>query len=452
LHRQQLPLKPQKRDKKNAHHSEVSARQLEFFKHFETIFKNSTRDSKIIAYKYFQGLFLANRKNCVSMSEVLEDCNSQQLNNFINEGKWNYADLEAMICNFFYEMMNDYEMIDDCCLLIDESSFPKKGKSSAGVKRQYCGQLGKNENCQVGVFAALCAGSMVNIIKGHLSLGDEEDSTKIDLARKLIYEVKNDLKIPFHWVNFDSFYGRSMPLLCELISKQIAFVADVPRNTTIFLEPFQMRIPTKQGTRGRTPTKHKPNKPDFSVEEYAKTLLKKQWKKISVRHKSDNKVLKAYFHLVEVYILNPLTNRKQKINLLIRKELDGKEIKYCFCYDGLQSHSIEKWAYMQCKRYFIEKSFREGKQELGMNEYQLRSEIGFQKHMAIVMLAQLFINYDKLLGYSKTSILLSTSAIVKIITADESSLEKISENIYKAIALKRYKTKSFFKKQLTLRI
>jgi hypothetical protein len=106
----------------------------------------------------------------------------------------------------------------------------------------------------------------------------------------------------------------------------------------------------------------------------------------------------------------------------------------------------------KCKRYFIEKSFREGKQELGMNEYQLRSEIGFQKHMAIVMLAQLFINYDKLFGYSKTKILLSTAAIVKIIVSDESSLEKITENIYKAIALKRWKTKHFFKKQLTLRI
>jgi SRSO17 transposase len=385
------------------------------------------------------------------MSEVLEDCNSQQLNNFINEGSWDYSQLEDMIANFFYEMLSDYEMTDDCCLLLDESSFPKKGKSSAGVKRQYCGQLGKNENCQVGVFAALCAGSMVNIIKGYLSLGNEED-TKIELALKLIFEIKNELKIPFHWVNFDSFYGRSMPLLCELISKRISFVADIPRNTTIFLEPFQMRIPPRIGTRGRFATIPKPNKEAFRVEDYVKTLRKKDWQKISIRHKSDNKVLKAFFHLAEVYILNPLTNRKQKLNLLIRKEIKGEEIKYCFCHDPKEELSIHKWAYMQCKRYFIEKSFREGKQELGMNEYQLRSEIGFQKHMAVVMLAQLFINYEKLFSHSKTKILLSTASIVKIIIADESSLEKITENIYKVIAQKRWKTKRFFKKQLTLRI
>jgi hypothetical protein len=59
---------------------------------------------------------------------------------------------------------------------------------------------------------------MVNIIKGYLSLGDEED-IKIELAKKLIYDVKNDLKIPFHWLNFDPFYGRSISLLCYLISK-----------------------------------------------------------------------------------------------------------------------------------------------------------------------------------------------------------------------------------------
>lgn len=385
------------------------------------------------------------------MAEALEGCNSQQLNNLMNEGKWDYAELEDMVANFFYDMLSDHEMTDDCCLLLDETSFPKKGKKSAGVKRQYCGQLGKNDNCQVGVFGALCSGSMVNIIKGYLSLGDEQE-TKLDLALKLIYEIKNDLKIPFQWVNFDSFYGRSMPLLCDLVSKGISFVADIPRNATIFLEPFQMRIPLKKGTRGKTPTIPKPNKESYSVENYAKSLRKKDWKKLSIRHKSDNKVLKAFFHLSDVYILNPLTNRKQKMTLLIRKELDGKEIKYCFCYNPKEEFSIEKWAYMQCKRYFIEKSFREGKQELGMNEYQLRSETGFQKHMAIVMLAQLFINYDKLFSYSKTKILLSTASIVKIIVSNESSLEKITENIYKVIAQKRWKTKRFFRKQLTLRI
>lgn len=311
--------------------------------------------------------------------------------------------------------------------------------------------MGKNDNCQVGVFGALCAGSMVNIIKGHLSLGNEQDS-KIELASKLIYEIKDGMKIPFSWVNFDSFYGRSMPLLCKLINSRIPFVADVPSNTTIYLEAFQMRIPAKKGTRGRMPTIAKPNKESYSVEQYAETLEKKEWQKLSVRHKSDDKILKAYFHKVEIYILNPITKRRQKLTLLLRKELTGKEIKYCFCYDPIEELSIEKWAYRQCKRYFIEKSFREGKQELGMNEYQLRSEVGFQKHMAIVMLAQLFINYDKLLGYTKTKILLSTAAIVKIIVSNESSIEKIIENIYKEIARTRWKTKSYYEKQLYLRI
>ena len=86
------------------------------------------------------------------MATQLDDINSQQLNHFINEGVWDYHQLEEAVSSFFYEILNDQGMSDDCCLIIDECGIPKKGKSSAGVKRQYCGQLGKVDNCQVGVF------------------------------------------------------------------------------------------------------------------------------------------------------------------------------------------------------------------------------------------------------------------------------------------------------------
>lgn len=383
------------------------------------------------------------------MAESLEDCNNQQLNHFINEGKWDYQQLEDLISIFFNDILEDHELTDDCCLLIDETSFPKKGKSSAGVKRQYCGQLGKNENCQVGVFGAICTGSMVGIIRGHLSIDNE--TSKITLANQIINDINKELKIPFHWVNFDSFYGRDMGLLCSLIQKQIPFVADVPKNKHIFLEPFQMRIPIKTGTRGKPAIYPRPNKESISLDQYVKTLKEKDWKKLKVRHLSENKVLQANYHKRDIYILNPLTNRKQKITLLIRKELKENELSYFFCYDKKEL-SINAWAYRQCKRFFIEKSFKEGKQELGMNEYQVRSHEAFQKHMAMVMLAQLFINYEKLYGYKKIKVVHSTAAIVKIIQKSTGSLEKVLENIYKEVEKKTNKDKLYYKKQLYLKI
>ena len=72
-------------------------------------------------------------------------------------------------------------------------------------------------------------------------------------------------------------------------------------------------------------------------------------------------------------------------------------IKYSLCYRP--GALVKELAYMQCKRFFIEKSFREGKKELGLNEYQTRSAQGWHKHMAIIMLGQLFLNTQTLLYY-----------------------------------------------------
>lgn len=83
----------------------------------------------------------------------------------------------------FWHLLKENGLEDDTCLIIDESGNPKKGKRSDAIKRQYCGQIGKTENCQVGVFGALCGGSLVNLVQARLSLGAE--ATKIDLAKEI---------------------------------------------------------------------------------------------------------------------------------------------------------------------------------------------------------------------------------------------------------------------------
>lgn len=127
-------------------------------------------------------------------------------------------------------------------------------------------------------------------------------------------------------------------------------------------------------------------------------MKKKDWSWMKIRHQSKGKQLFAWFHCREVYIFNPLTEKRQALQLLIGKDVDGT-IKYSQCYKP--GASIKELAYMQCKRFFIEKSFREGKKELGLNEYQTRSAQSWHKHMAMVMLAQLFLNNQKLLCYDE---------------------------------------------------
>ena len=172
----------------------------------------------------------------------LLDFDSQRLNHLINGSKWDELKLMDSIAHNFINLLSDNNLADDVSLLIDESGFTKKGKKSAGVKHQYNGQAGKLDNCQVGVFGALNAGSLTSIIKSILHIA-HEGKTKIDLAKDIINHVVYHLKIIPKCINADAFYGRDTALLAYMQSKNLKFIFDVPEGHKIYLEPFQMRVP-----------------------------------------------------------------------------------------------------------------------------------------------------------------------------------------------------------------
>jgi SRSO17 transposase len=111
----------------------------------------------------------------------------------------------------FVKQIEQLELQDDLQLIIDESGFAKKGKKSKGVARQYNGSAGKIDNCRVGVFAALNAGSITNLINAKLYT-PKSGPSKIDHALDLINHTIDTVK----YVSFDAFYGRDLSLLATL--------------------------------------------------------------------------------------------------------------------------------------------------------------------------------------------------------------------------------------------
>jgi SRSO17 transposase len=290
---------------------------------------------------------------------------------------------------------------------------------------------------------------LVNLVQARLSALSKEVS-KIDQAKEIIQHVIQGLNINVGWVCFDAFYGRDTRLLADLIQKGIHFVADVPESLQIHLEPFQMRVPKrKPGERGRRFIHPRPNKESLSIKAYTASLLPKDWKYLSIRHQSQGRKLKAWFHAKEVYILNPLTNRKQMITLLIREDPDGT-LKYSFCH--CPGASLKELAYRQSKRYFIEKAFREAKQELGLNEYQTRSEESYHKHMAMVMLGQLFITQEKLYQYKQTTIWMTTQDVIQSIKSVLGFVKRSLEELLRHILRKQPPNKRLTKKLIYVRI
>lgn len=416
---------------------------------FQFLFTNLTRNVSSTALSYLKGLLVCRRRNCQTMAEELQESNRQRLHHFITESKWSYQRVMDFVTLQFWKRLETLGLGDDCCLLIDECGNPKKGRSSAGVKRQYCGQLGKNENCQVGVFAALCAGSLVNLVQARL-YNIDKNTSKIDLARTLIDHVVKELRIKVRWVCFDAFYGRDAALLAHLVKRNLFFVADVQDNLKIWLEPFQMRVPSaKPGSRGRKPTQAQANRPSVSIRNYAAGLSPRDWKYVRVRHQDARKKLKAWFHAREVYILDPTTNRRMKLTLLIRQDKDGT-IKYSFCH--CPGATLQELAYRSSKRYFVEKAFREGKKELGLNEYQTRSSQSWHKHMAMIMIAQLFVNDEKMQLYVYERLWVTTQDVLQALKSTMHFIKRTIENLMDYIMGKQPPDKRLVKKYIYLRI
>ena len=89
------------------------------------------------------------------MAEAVPDCDDQALQHFLTNSPWEDQRAVEQVTHDANSLLGGHA---DSCLIIDESGMPKKGKKSVGVSRQWCGQLGKTDNCQVGVYSILCRG------------------------------------------------------------------------------------------------------------------------------------------------------------------------------------------------------------------------------------------------------------------------------------------------------
>jgi len=372
---------------------------------FAKYFKSSTKSMHTIANQFLQGLILSSASNCVDMSLVVKDSHNQSLNHFLSDSVWKWQAVMDALSKRCFQHFASFK--DPVALLIDESSIPKKGKHSVGVAHQYCGQTGKQDNCQVGVFGALCSGNLVSIIQSKIYLPkewisnkarskkaaipeNEQYKTKIELAEEIIFHVWKKLKLKFSFVSFDAFYGRDLALLQSLCKEGITFMADIAENQSIYLSSFNIEIPGKKPGRGRTPKHAKPCATKISVREYEKGLKKRDYKKITVR-KGTKGNIRASFHKRTVWLFNAENKTRSCFTLLIRKDDDGT-IRYSLT--NSRKH-LPTLAFMQGQRYFVERAFQDAKQQVGLNEYQVRGYSAWHRHITMSMMAMQFITEEK---------------------------------------------------------
>ena len=381
----------------------IGQRFLDFCDRFGGHFRRRTRTVEASARHYVRGLLQAEPKNMERMEEAIPDADHQALQHMLSESAWSERAVLDQVAEDANRLLGGYA---DSSLLIDESGCPKKGSHSVGVARQWCGQLGKVENCQVGVFAALSRGTGVTLIDGRLFLPEAWTSDpvrcqaagipvaqrgfqrKTDLALAMIRHARQQ-GIGFAWVGFDGFYGSDPAFLRALAAQGEIFVGDVHKDQRIYLADPQPTVPPAQTTHGRPPTRRQAQTPAVRVDHWAQQQPATAWQPVTLRDGTKGALRVEILHQ-RVWLWDGEEAQARPWHLLVRREIDDPtEIKYSLS-NAPADTPVPRLAFMQGQRYWIEQALQQGKQDVGLGDYQVRGWRGWHHHMTLVMMAMLF--------------------------------------------------------------
>ena len=338
------------------------------------------------------------------MEEYVVDADDQSLQYMLTEASWDDRAVMAQVARDVDRVLGGS---DESCLLIDETSFAKKGKYSVGVARQWCGRMGKIDNCQVGVFAALGRGHRSSIVDYRLYLpeswaDDEKRCKKAGIPQaERIFKTKSEQAlemvvrqrqqgIRFSWVGADGGYGKEPAFLRGLDDLQETFVVDVHKDQRVYLEDPKPVIESKEpASRGRKRTRYTSQSRAIRVDQWAAEQPTEAWKSHTLRDATQGELRVQILHQ-RIWLWDHKESQARHWHLIVRRELGSPTtLKYTLsnASETTMPHQLAK---MQGQRFWIEQSFRDGKSEAGMADYQARKWSAWHHHMALVSMAMLF--------------------------------------------------------------
>lgn len=322
---------------------------------------------------------------------------------FISDSPWDAAALMRQIGRDAQALLGGQ---DDTALYLDETSFVKKGTASVGVQRQYCGRLGKLENCQVGVFACLGQGERVALVdfklflpeswvrdqarcrKARIPEAERRHRTKAELALVMVQQARA-LGLSHQWIGGDEIYGNNRPLTDALEDAGEVFLMDINRNHLLWDRDPMGSVPPAGDGRGRPPTRRvaDPQAVRRSAAAWTEAGFAGACRTVTLRA-STRGALRAKLWAMPVWQWESDDHRARRRWLVVRQEQDGT-FKYSLS-NAADKITWERLGYMQAQRFWIERAFQDAKSELGMADYEVRGWNGWHHHMAMVCLALLF--------------------------------------------------------------
>jgi len=397
---------------------------IEEFRGFHAQFADcfSREEPRENFFQYMAGqMSQLERKSIEPIAVHVENAKVRAMQHFVSDVIWD----EARILSRYHDMVLEDLGDADGVLIFDESGFVKKGKDSVGVERQYCGGIGKVENCQVGVFAAYASRQGYCFLDNRLFVpekwfGEEyakrrekcklpEDisfRTKPQLGAEMFEEIVRKKVIPFRYVVADTVYGGSPEFIAALekAAPEVTYLVSLPLDTLCWVqEPATLEKTYRYGGEERkkrilVEAQQKP----IPFEKLAKRTNDYFWYRRKVSEGTKGPV--TYEFMKKRVVLAKDGKPDRSAWLIVRRTI-GKERTYAyFISNAGRSTRLKTFVWLSGIRWAIEQCFEEAKSDLGMDHYEVRKYPGWCHHMITCMLAHFFLWHMRIrLGEKSTS-------------------------------------------------
>jgi SRSO17 transposase len=297
--------------------------------------------------------------------------------------------------------------------VIDETSDPKKGDKTPGVKRQYCGATGKVDNCVVTVHLSYVAGDFHALLAGELFLpedwsADRERCREAGIPEDLVHRPKWQIAlgqrdgavgngVRFEWMTADEGYGEVPAFHFALDDRGQRYVVEVPSIFHGWLRRPQVMVKQhhsshKRGRKPRYPRLKVKNLPTIEVRNmvrYCDEFRQQPWVKFYVKDSTRGPVVweaKA----ARIYLKRDGLPTWAHGLIVARNVLDPEEVKY-FVSNAPEGTPLEARLHVAFQRFHVERCFEEEKGELGMDHFEVRNYLSVKRHLLLTAVSHLFL-------------------------------------------------------------
>ena len=371
-----------------------------FVKPFAAIMETTEQEQHL--WEYVSGLFSdVKRKNSESIA-YFHDQDRQALQKFIGQSLW---DDGLLLEELARQVSRDVGEADGV-IVFDPSGFKKQGKASVGVARQWCGRLGKIENCQVGVYLGYVSRKEHALVDVRLYLNkewakDKKRRKKCGVPTDVRFQTRHSLALemlaehgatlPHAWIAGDDEMGRSSAFRRDLQALRERYLLAVPSNTLV--RDLEAALPEYCGRGPR------PQVPFVRVDRWREALAKSAWTTIDVRDGSRGPlVVQAVKTRVQAK-----TDRRRKgpeeVLVVVREEQSDGTMKHDYYLSNATFDTpLAEFARVAKAEHRIEECLERAKGDAAMAQYQVRNWMGWHHHQTLSLLATWFLTREDMRG------------------------------------------------------